>query len=457
MKIKNILIILLFAISFVACDKGFLELAPPSEVNALSFYKTSDDVKNGVSAAYASMKSGDQYFGDFITLMENRSDNVEDDNPGGNAGREYNIDFFMESPDNTILLDVWSSLYDGIYRCNTVLTKMQEVSMDESLKAQYQGELLFLRALNHFHLVRLWGKVPVVQTAISTQDAHQLIRNEVVDVYKAIEEDLTKSITLLPSSYSNNSLGRATSGAARALLGKVYLTQKKYNEAKTALEATMNGTFGLLNNVADVFDTSNEMNKEIIFAVRFSKTIEGEGHGLHWVHNSPLLDPNLLNAYEATDERRDLLNTIHVDVDRDPVKKFYDEEFNKRMGNDFPVLRYADVLLMYAEVLNELGMENNAITELNKVRVRAKASEYTNLTGQQAVRDAILLERRLELPLENHRWFDLIRTGKAIDAIKALGGEYAINIKDYHVLYAVPKSEIDIVGNPEEFGQNPGY
>lgn len=448
-----------------SCKKNFLNLTPRSTTTVATFYRTTEDLTNAVNAAYGALQSPSQYSAVFVTLMEVRGDNLEDNNPGGNAGRDYTIDRFSAGAENANLQSAWSALYNSIYSCNVALANLQVVS-DPALRNQYEGELRFLRALHYFNIVRLWGPAPLVLQPITTAQAYAYKRSSVKALYDAIAADLTNAAKLLPASYTNsNDLGRATAGAANGLLGKVYLTAQQYAPAATVLKTVIqSNAYSLLNDVALVFDVNNKMNAEIIFAVRYNKTIPGQGYIYNQYYNRPVLDPNLLNAYQAGDARRDLLNLQVVNNNTSTVKKFYDtfDPTTLKVGNDFPVLRFADVLLMYAEALNEQAYDGNAtrdaFTFLNKVRARAGAGTYTpaNLPNQAAFRSAIYRERRLEFPLENQRWFDLVRTKMAIAAFQNTGLT-KINIQEWQYLYPVPLSEIQIVNDPVGFGQNQGY
>jgi hypothetical protein len=459
---KSISIILISCVGLLSCKKSFLTLVPQSQATDVAYYKTTADIGNAVTAAYASLQG--MYYGTFVDMMEARGDNVENLNPGANAGTEYNIDQFLAKSDNTDIKSTWTILYNGISRCNNTIVHLSVVT-DPKLKAQYEGELRFLRALHYFNIVRLWGPAPLELAPITADDAKAQGRNSVQDLYNAIETDLTNAINLLPATYTNSAdLGRATQGAAKALLGKVYLTEAKYPAAVNVLKDLVSASnaygYKLLPNVASVFDVNNKMNAEIIFAVRYNKTIAGQGHGLAPYFNQPGLDPKLISSYSAGDARADLLNTVTLDANDKPVKKYYDtfDPNNKTLGNDFIVLRYADVLLMYAEALNETSYSADAFTYLNAVRARAGAAVYisTTIPDQSTFRTAVLNERRLELPLELHRWFDLIRTNTAIAAMKN-SGLTPITIQAYQYLYPIPQSEIDISSNKSGFTQNPGY
>ncbi|GAB4042038.1 RagB/SusD family nutrient uptake outer membrane protein [Spirosoma jeollabukense] len=459
---KKITILFAAILGLTACQKDFLDLKPLSQPNVDNFYKTANDFGNAVNGAYDALQSPNQYGGDYNTIIETRSDNVLDNDPSSGSGLRYNIDRFIEPTTNSVLRDTWGSLYTGINRCNLILDKIDAVPMDATLKARYKGEAQFIRALSYFNLVRLWGKVPLVLTAGTTTDARSYSRNEITDIYAAIEKDLTAAAAGLPVSYTGNDVGRATSGAAKGLLGKVYVTEKKYDLAVNTLKDLVNSTtYQLLPNIADVFLVTNKNNAELLFSVKFKKGgLLGEGHG-SWFGTSigDPIEPSLRAAYPAGDKRLPLTVMIPVPTSINSVpRKYYDElSATSDVGNDFPVLRYADVLLLYAEALNGVGYQagGEAFTVLNRVRTRAGVANYTaaQLATKEAFQTAVINERRLELALESDRWFDLIRTGTAVAAIKVTG----ITMPDYRVVYPIPQSEIDVYNNKTTFPQNAGY
>ncbi|MGF7214386.1 hypothetical protein GGR92_000526 [Spirosoma lacussanchae] len=453
----------LIVLGLAACRSDFLDLKPQSQPNVDNFYQTANDFNNAVNGAYDALQSPNQYGGDFNTIVEARSDNVLDNDPSSNAGLRYNIDRFIEPTTNTVLRDTWGSLYTGINRTNLILDKIDAVNIDANLKARYRGEAQFIRALSYFNLVRLWGRVPLVLTAGTTADSRSYVRNEVTEVYAAIEKDLTDAVANLPAGYTGADVGRATSGAARALLGKVLVTEKKYSQAIPVLrEVVTSGPYRLLANVADVFTVNNKNNAEIVFAIKFRKGVGGvsEGHALWFGTNiGDNIEKSLRSAYPAGDKRLPLTVQVPVPSNVNVVpRKFYDEvSATNDVGNDFPVLRFADVLLLYAEALNEVGYQpdGDAFRSLNQVRSRAGIEPYTpaQLASQAAFRDAVINERRLELALESDRWFDLIRTGRAVEAIKVTG----ITVPANRLIYPIPQAEIDVYNNPATFPQNPGY
>ena len=462
MKHKIYLATILAAGLLCSSCEDFLDQRPQSVASTANFYKNDADIENAVNACYASLQNSKLYGNFMIVMAEVRSDNVEDQNPGGNAGRDYNIDHFTAGADNAAVTGVWQQSFHTIMRCNAVLENL-DACKNESKRKQYEGEARFLRGLMYFNIVRFWGAAPIVRNQLTIDQSIASVREDVDKVYAFIEEDLASAAANLPAKYGSKETGRASSGAALALLGKVYLTQQRWIEAKATLgrllSSEFNSVYELLPDVADVFKQDNKFNKEQMFVVHYSKTIVGEGHGFsQYFQNASLLDIKLRTGYEENDARKRLIETYNLDKDTSPFMKFYDtyDPSTKNVGYDMSILRYADVILMYAEALNEIGYDSSADSEalayLNKVRTRSGATAYkaTELANQAAFRDAVLLERRLEFPLELHRWFDLIRTNTAEEALAKVG--HTITRNDY--LYPIPKTELDLVPN---FYQNPGY
>lgn len=465
MKLKYYVAGFLGLLLTIGCS-DFLDLTPISEASSGNYYKNASDIESALSGCYSSLQDNDLYGQKLIAMTELRSDNIEDINPGGSGGIYYFIDKFTVTSGNDVIRSVWKGLYNQIYRCNNVLASSGVVT-DASLRSRYEGEAAFLRALAYFNIVRLWGDAPLILEPISAQEAVKYGRAPVADIYVSIENDLKAAMGKLEATLSDDQLGRATSVSAMALLGKVYLTEQKWGEAVSLLDNLINthgNQYGLLEHVADVFSVDNEMNKEILFAVRWSKTLVGEGHESYndyFRDDKTLMDTGLKEAYEVTDDRRALIEYKRVDSNNNVVAKYFDtfDPSTSTVGFDIPLLRWADVLLMAAEAHNEVAYDGSAdglaMKYLNEVRKRANASEYTSLElpGQNDFRQAVQLERRLEMPFEMHRWFDLIRTDTAISEMAKVG--LTITKNDY--LYPLPKTEVDLVNNPESFPQNPGY
>lgn len=463
MKTIKIIYTFILATLLSACGDDFLDLAPPSNANAETFYKSAADFNVGVMAAYAVLQGSDQYGSNLTTFIGYRSDNLE---VGSTASARHFIDAFTESVSNEELDETWESMYNGIFRCNIILDKIDEVDFDETLKNQYKGEVRFLRALHYFNAVRIWGAVPLIIEVLAPSESLTIGRSSVSEVYQSIQDDLEFAALNLPVVYSGQDIGRATFGAAKTLLGKVYLTQQKWAEANSVLgEVVASSQYDLLADIKDVFDTNNKDNKEMVFFVKYLKGTD-ESHGL-WFSNpaggSTNLTPDLYAAYEDTDLRSELLERVPSGNFEVPLKYFDELSSTLDAGNDYPVLRYADVFLMKAEALNEIGYtpDGEAFTLLNEVRTRAGLAGYTsaNLSDQQAFRDAIQNERRLELALENHRWFDLIRTGTAISVMnsKTQFNGNLFDVKEHQLIYPVPNSEVLRFNDESLFWQNPGY
>lgn len=463
MKKYKFIIVLSALLFSVSCSDSFFDLEPSDKVPADKIYKTAEDFDIAVIGCYAKLQSQVSFYPECV---EYRSDNMQLTAPTTGTQDRYDIDQFKETAANGILNDAWANFNNGVYRSNLILDQIDIAQFDTILKAQYKAEALFLRALNYFNMYRVWGGVPTTRTVVTVAEALKIKRSSEQEMYDLIAGDLKEIVdhNMLPDSYKGNSIGRATSGAARALLGKVYLTFHKWTESKDILEPLID-KYSLLLNPADVFDVDNKMNSEIIFAIRFNKSVVGEGHG-NWYSSANATSPDfqtpqLISAYNnAADKRKDLISfekvgNIYV------IKKYYDiaDASTNNTGNDLILLRYADVLLMYAEALNEVAYSNsqtsNAMKALTEVRERAglDAIKITDLPNKDTFRKAILEERQREFPFEGHRWFDLVRMGYAKEVLAATGH----SIQDYQLVYPIPKTEIEKVNNTSILWQNEGY
>lgn len=462
-KYKYLLGLASIIVLSVSCTDNFFDLEPGSSVPTDKIYKTAEDFNVAVIGCYSKLQTQVTYF---TECCEYRSDNLYLSAPTAGTQDRYDIDQFSDKPSNGILQDAWANFNNGVYRCNLVLDKIDNAQFDETLKKQYKAEALFIRALTYFNMYRLWGGVPMTDKVVTVSEALGIGRSSDQQVYDFLTGDLKQIIDggMLPQSYTGNDVGRVTLGAAKALLGKVYLTFHKWEEARNILSQLI-GAYSLLGNPGDVFDVNNKMNNEIIFAVRFNKDVEGEGHG-YWYSIINLTDDTnqtktLQECYEPDDKRKLLIEYVKVESKVCVMNKFKDVKsatYNT-VGNDQIIFRYADVLLMYAEALNEIEYSNSqtsdALNALNAVHTRSCSSPIliSELPDKASFRKAILLERQREFPYEGHRWFDLIRMGGAQEAMKAEGHE----IQDYQFLYPIPKTELERVNNERLLWQNPGY
>ena len=461
---KKILVLASLAtLLMTSCGDSFFDLEPASSVTIDKVYKTASDYNVAVIGCYAKLQSQVNFY---TECCEYRSDNLSLGAPTAGTQDRYDIDHFTEKPSNGILSSYWANFNNNVYRCNLLLDQIDGANFAENLKKQYKGEAMFIRALNYFNMYRIWGGVPATKHVVSAAEALKVARYSDEQMFDLIAGDLKEIVdnNYLPETYSSADMGRATSGAAKALLGKVYLTFHKWAEAKDILSQLI-GKYQLVSPIAQVFDVDNKNNNEIIFAVHFNKEIEGEGHS-YWYNLTNASDDtnqtsSLLNTFPTGDARKDLITYVQVEKNVRLMNKFYDTKSPtfKTVGNDQILLRYADVLLMYAEALNEIQYDASegslALKYLNAVRQRAGISNLTakQLPTQEKFRKGILVERQREFPYEGQRWFDLVRMGFA----KSVMAENGVEIKDYQLLFPIPQQEIEKVGNKSILWQNPGY
>lgn len=485
-----IVTILLF--SSYGCKK-FLNITPQSNTGTVgNFYKNETDIQYALTAAYADLQNASLYRDNLVLMTDVRSDDLSSfANAGSNAGREYSIKIFSAQSDNQIFRNVWAKTYETIYRCNNVI-KYVPVVGNTKLRAQYEAEARFIRALCYFNIVRLWGDAPLILTPLSPEEIALSARSKTSAIYATIESDLlfASDVNNLAKSFSGANLGRATSLAAAALLAKVYIQQKKWNDATQLLEKLIKtdnaGTYQLLPDIANVFSTApphgssasvfatytgwkpQTMNKEILFEVLFNKDITNEGRNalVYYTNQADINEVFKISSpsclYKSQDRRSDLMLSMRgTNNDNNLLVKYADIQNSQgQFGYNIPILRWSDVLLMYAESLNEVSYNSSeaspALKALNDVRTRSCptcAYSTSELPDQSAFRSAVLLERRLEFPMEMQRWFDLLRTNEAIKAIQKIG--ITINQKD--LLFPIPNSEVVLRNDPINFPQNPGY
>lgn len=446
-------------LSLASCSDSFFEQYPSNNVTEGNFYKTDEDFNQGIYACYDKMKTQMAFY---LNELAYRSDECYLESMAVSTQDRYDIDRFQEKSNNGIMKNIWNAWYNGIYRCNDVLGHMAGKTLVNGDK--YRGEALFLRSWWYFSLYRVFGGVPVTTTVVSPADAKNIARCSDEDMYNRLTEDLTEAIALLPEKRSKE-VARVTKIAAQALLAKVYLTFGKYPEAQKVLEDAMTDTgYGLMATTAQVFDISNKMNKEIIFALYYNKTND-HGHGYWYSTNTNVLadvrnpTPEFKAIYSAEDNRLNLINTYtKITNSLYAMTKWmdtYDAQFTQQVGNDFPLIRYADVVLMYAEALGQQGNISGALTYLNKTRKRAGLAELTEaeVADKKAFIQELADERGREFALEGQRWFDLVRLDLAVDFFKARG----YSVDSHNLLFPIPQDQIEIVNDKSILWQNPGF
>ena len=481
MKLKYIITIALVGTGFSSCS-DFLNENPRTDLSEKDFYKTADDIKSAVNGAYSTLQEG-QLYANWYVFGEIPSDNTRNQLSGSVTSQDEFNKFYIDTQ-NSYIKDLWTGAYKAINRTNTILGRIDGIAIDKDLANRYKLECKFIRSLLYFNLVRVFGDVPLVLKEVSISEAYDILREPKENVYNQIIADL-KDATGLPASYAAADDGRATSGAAKALLGDVYMTLHNYTEAeKTLGEVVNSGRYSLLENTAgslnidgykSVFSPVNHNSKEGIFEIQFLKGGYGEGSnfannfapensGTNVVtvggtggNNIPEMD--IYNAYEEGDLRRDFSMSLGYHDNRKNgewvesryVSKYMDVPYaGNDASNNYPVIRYANVVLMYAEALNQNGKTEEACKYLNMTRRRGFGYQTTetspvDLNTPDKARFALLVEqeRRVELAFENQRWFDLIRTGRAVEVMKNKG----FSLNETNLICPIPQKQIDV--NPK--------
>jgi hypothetical protein len=475
--------------TLMSCNK--LTENPKSVIVSSQFYQTTSDATSAVNSVYGTLNSdpaGDfpLYGRQLNLLVENGSDNQTYSPSNTNPDvRALGTASYITS--NSRVQKVWQQLYYGINRANIAIDNIPAIQMDTTLRARLIRESKFIRALLYFNLVRLYGDVPLVLHNPNSTNIDNLLiaRTPTNDVYTQIISDL-KDATNLPKTYGTADLGRATSGAAHTLLAKVYLTRQGWTDALTELNTVINGGYGyaLFPNYYDAFQKATKNGEEHIFSVQFETNL-GEANSVQDLSQSftsfntgtfPIdipADSSVYKLFSANDTRRAVTfyssvynaATGQTVVFNNPYapyfNKFVDYSLSPlssqtQSGINYPVLRYADVLLMQAEALNEIngGPTSDAYTAINQVRTRAHIANLTTGLNQSDFRDSVFLERRKEFIQEGHRWFDLVRQGGTVlvDALHKIPVKSAASAKN--TLFPIPLVEIQT--NPK-LKQNPGY
>jgi hypothetical protein len=494
---------ILFILS--GCSKKFLDQEVPGKLPESEFYKTDEDAMQAVTGIYSLIQ--DEYTGGWNSMMLVKTLPSDESNAGGNGpgdGVPYQqIDDFLHDAENTVISACWRRCYFSIYRSNKVInTVKQETDIRKRLVAEARA----LRAYNYFDLVTLWGDVPLVLDVIEPSNYTATSRSKKADVYAQIEKDLQEAIAVLPvkSAYSSGDKFRISKGTAQALLGKVYLYQQKWNEAAQQFDAVISsGQYGLEPSLGKVFSKAGEFGMESLFELSFT---EKEGYdwsnfpwtgqpesNIHVQYMGPRTEyyskapsdsllggwglstpkAKLWQAYIAAGDVVRRKNTVMSvgeltaaggkwnapnlwDWEGYFSRKYgsYSTQTNTsgsaidalNFGTNWRLLRYADVLLMAAEAYYRLGNESKARGYINQVRNRSQLADIS--TSGNALFQALVTERQLELAYEGVRFLDLVRWGLAEQELGSLGFK-----KGKHELMPIPNNDVRTAGLP----QNPGY
>lgn len=477
-------------LSLGACHDELLNPVPESVLTTVNAFNTANDLDLAVLGVYSNYHSRVQT--DY-ELMEMPSDNMYAFYFATAPGIEE-ITVLEVNPENAKINSFWKTTYNGIFRANSVLANVERpTDYTAGKKEQHIGEAKFMRALMYFDLVRIFGGVPKITTVVTNEEARTISRASEDEIYQLIIDDLKDAVEKLPAP-SAIAYGRASKAAASALLGKVYVYRENWSEAKTQLESVLNDySYSLVSNYGDLFEVATENNSEVIFSMPYVAGTDGQNltyalapiYGIKDVINngSRVARPtwDLHTSYEAGDER--FAVTISEEQlpfnAKTPDEAYWYPYFNKWIvpsepntsGLDIPILRLGDIILLYAEVLYHLNDTQGALDQINKVRERAFGDnthnyDLSDVPDANAFMDILLLERRLELAVENNRWFDLVRTGRFITELAQYAGEYNpgngqaatinVDVQPYMKYFPIPWEQIQLSAEGV-LTQNDGY
>ena len=486
MKKIYISIFVLSAFTFTGCADDYLDVKQTETISTddIELFNNDNGAKNFVTSIYSKFLDWDMSSFGWIGLASITSDDADKGSTPSDTGTDKDVlDALTYNASNPSAESTFNANYDGINRCNQALAILPKLDKaDPALRERLMAEAKFLRAFMYFTLVKCYGGVPIVDHVssipLSAEDkAMQLTRKTAAEVYAFIEKDLTEAAAVLPnkSQYADSEKARASKGAAYALLAKVSLYQKKWQNVVDNCNLVTG--YIISPDYAKMFRLEGENDGESIFEINGNGAVPARGiqgysntQGVRdawgWGFNQP--SQSLVNAYEPGDVRKDATiifrgttlydgRVIPVISQDDPNPRYnykaYSSAFTSAWETDANIkyLRYAEVLLMKAEALNELGQTSEAIPLLNIIRHRAGLGD-TPATSQTAVRTAIYKERRVELAFEFDRFFDLVRTGQAKDAFTADGKVFTVGKNE---VFPIPASFILISEGMSS--QNPGY
>lgn len=487
MKMKTIRIFTIIALTvlYSSCDSDkYLDLYPKTTITEGNFYKTLEQLKQAHDNIYFQL--GRMYEAGSVPCVygELLSDNTHIPYQLGGTPVDEWISNFLLQPENPRFQEMWDNSYNSLYIINTVIHHLEitQVEMAESLKTQMIAEAKLIRSLVYFNMVRAWGSIPYITKKISPTESYSYLRESPDVIYPQLIADLTFAKNNLPASYTGNNVGRVTRFAAAAILAKIHLTRNDKNAAKTELEFIVNsGQFSLdannngvvdVNDYYHIFAPATKNSKSSILEAQYlaganarNSNHQAQYSPYHIAFNLPgatgafrggglnTPTPDLASEFEQGDPRLEIsripgfLNqTTGLFIDYAWNKKFYDPQW-QYPGQNVEIIRYADILLMYAEV-------TGSAQYLNMVRARVGLPAYGSAGYPSALYPTLELaiehERRMELCLEFHRFFDLVRTGRAVAVLKAKG----LDITENKLLLPIPQYAIDVNTG---LTQNPGY
>lgn len=476
MKIYIFLAIIVLA----GCKKSFLDLAPVSNSNANNFFKTRSDFDLAVNNAYSTLHTMYNPQGMISYCGELLSDNTTiytvAGSGGVNANDKYAFRDYSITATNNLVNQFWNEAWTSMYNVNIVIDKIKDADLDAGYKTGVVAEMRFLRALYYYAMVQLWGDLPLVTQPIPASEAFAISRSPQADIYQLIVDDLTEAAANLPHPNAVPAPGRASKGAAKTLLGKVYLAMGDKTSAAQVLMQVYNdyngNQYDLLPHYGSLWGAgnSNKNTKEAIFEIQY-KGGANNPFSSYWPAFAPFenfsitrfggginqVTDDLYNEYEAGDIRRDTSFELGYWKGATWVATKFQKKWKdidapivsgaEACNNNFIVLRYADLLLLLTEATGDAQY-------MNKVRARVGLPLYGTAGYPSAEYPTLELalehERRVELAMEFHRWFDLKRTGRALTVLTAKGK----SINQDRLLLPIPQIARD---QNKNLGQNNGY
>jgi starch-binding outer membrane protein, SusD/RagB family len=474
---NKIIYVLFFLVAFASCVT--LEEDPESFIIDAQFYKTDDEAKSAVNSIYSGINNATHTL--YNRLLQISTEMATDDYQAGPRARNAHVralSGLTHDASNDRMQEIWKQSYDVINRANVAIDRIEgNTNLTPELATRLVNEAKFLRALLYFNLVRWFGDVPLVlhQPDLKKESLNASKSTE-ADVYSQIINDLEAAENLpAPGQYSSADVGRVTAGAAKSLLAKVYLTKEDWTSAAAkAKEVIDSQWYQLFEEYIDVFNVATKNGKEHIFSAQFKGYFNFYGNMLGGTAapnevpgiNGDYADAlnkgsNLYESFSDTDKRKAVTFVTEMVSPKDGktytfephLNKYYDPTTPAAPGEsskNTPIIRYAEVLLIYAEALaQEQGPTEGAYAALDQVRVRAgleKLSETKPGLSKEDFREAVYDERRKELVYEYQRWFDLARRGSDYYVAK-LQASGKVNAAPRHVHFPTPQRELDINPN----------
>jgi hypothetical protein len=435
----------LLALSAGCSADKILTSKPTTTVPAETAVNDPVSAAAAVSGMYDALQSGSYYGTDFVILGDLASDNTQH---SGTFATYRATDLNNLLADNTTTAGIWRAIYSGINNANQVLQKLQTAPyLTDAVRNQYLGEAYFLRALGHHNATKLWGAVPVVTAPVSTPtEAAGVVRADTSKVYQQILADLDQAEKLMTNQKQTR---QGSLGGVRALRARVLLYRRDWAGALAAAQSVDAMGYALAPTFSNLFTTTGSDTPEDIFRVKFSDTDQNSESFYYYpkaIGGRYEVAPTaaLAAAYPTGDARGAW--TIQTLSNR-----LYGAKYRSVSGTEhLHVIRYAEVVLIEAEALARLNRLPEAVVQLNKIRARAGVPAFVLIptTNPQAVIDAVIAERRLELALEGDRWADMVRAGLATTFLASK------NAAATQALFPVPQRDIDVAPG---LTQNPGY